>query len=464
MKVEKYQGSDLRSVLMGMISNDVLLSRVATYWEGGGLFDNDFANRIGDWCIMYLAKHKKAPTETGITRMFESWVDQTTPTEEMITATELFLDAVLDEDDEIDTSLLMQTAADYFTKVRITNEMVSVEGDLKAGHIHDAFKRVTEIAEISLKAIDYDKPAVDLSYWNQCLDVADRRSLFRYPDAAGEFFKGAFCRGDLYAFAGPDKTGKSAYLIDAAFRALRARHRVAFFDTGDSNREEVGVRFAQRIARCPHHTKDIMKPVKWEELPGADGEEKGDLELERDPERVEGVDAWAVKRVLDKYSHRLDKFRVACYPNSTLSLSGLRAQLRDWEVNGWVPDVVVIDYVDIMDMAGSDDLNKIDETWKGLRRLTQEKNCLVITATQTNAAAYGKTKGWLGPKHFSGRKTKNAHVVGMIGINVSSEERSTHQSRLNWIVNRYPNSYSGKPGVYLAGCFDVQNPIIISRW
>ena len=84
--------------------------------------------------------------------------------------------------------------------------------------------------------------------------------------------------------------------------------------------------------------------------------------------------------------------------------------------------------------------NKVQEyrtekiRWKALRRLSQEKHCLVMAPTQADAASYDAYT--LTAKNFSEDKRKLGHVTGMLGLNQIEEEKVAGIMRLNWIVLR----------------------------
>jgi hypothetical protein len=122
-----------------------------------------------------------------------------------------------------------------------------------------------------------------------------------------------------------------------------------------------------------------------------------------------------------------------------------------------------VDYADILAPPKGirDKLEQIDETWLQLRRLSQKLRVLLVTATQVSATAYGMD-GLLSQKHFQGRRTKFAHVNGMIGINVSSDEKRLGMGRLNWVVRRGAK-YNDKDFVRFAGSRDLESPIIFSQ-
>jgi len=120
-----------------------------------------------------------------------------------------------------------------------------------------------------------------------------------------------------------------------------------------------------------------------------------------------------------------------------------------------------IDYADILAPPAGvrETLDQIDATWRHLRRLSQELHCLVITATQASALAYSDKGAVLGKKHFSGRKTKLAHVNGMLGMVVTAADRDKGLARLNWVVRRDAR-YSEAAQLLMVGCLDCGCPLI----
>ena len=66
-----------------------------------------------------------------------------------------------------------------------------------------------------------------------------------------------------------------------------------------------------------------------------------------------------------------------------------------------------------------------------------------------------------GKKHFGGRKTKMAHVNGMVGIQVTPAEKEKGICRLNWIVRRGAR-YSEIAPCWAAGNLALACPTMVS--
>ena len=764
----KYDGADVRTILIAMVTNQTVCSRIASRWPQEGLFDSSWANLVGGWCVDHQRKFNTPPADR-ITARFQKWADNSANDESVISAIENFLRALSDQHDHADRNgdapddqYLIDLAARYFNRVRVKAAHKQAQVEIENGRHEEAYQRMINIRKVELGSGAIHRPADDFADWDRAFQEDRRRPLITYPDAVGEFIGDSFVRGELYAFQGPDKTGKSSILRDITYRACRARRRVAFFDTGDGNYEEFLLYLGCRVTEAAEFSHLTAFPVGFDD--------EGKLQThERRISQANPIDAF---RRFRKICRSPDLLRVECHPNSTLSIAGIDSILGEWERDGWRADVVCIaegslvltsrgcvpiedvrltdklwdgiqwvshdgvvykgerdviqyggltatpdhqvwtdhgwrtiescrklglrvaktgdggqslwlgrdyfscgqsscgqlqlqevvcasslyamwqrevdvegqshtwcsqrvsdllaakaisymvvaaigereaevsesqvnllqtlwstwdsiqvqygvgslfvgdrqswfggqvdgirqdrerwalrarqsslvyaqtkyrthtqasdysccaqvpfvvsrnqvcrcytsqdakqrydteydrnslgiyspqvrksrrvwdirnagpfhrftvqgvlahnciDYADILapPEGVTDTLQQIDQTWRGMRRLSQERNCLVVTATQSNSAAYGNDKKLLSRKHFSGRKTKNAEVNGMIGINVSEDERKQQIARWNWVVRRKDRR---KGAVVVAGCFDIGNPVICSRW
>ena len=129
--------------------------------------------------------------------------------------------------------------------------------------------------------------------------------------------------------------------------------------------------------------------------------------------------------------------RVSVHPNSSINLAGVSSVLDRWELqHDFIPDIIIIDYADILapEDPKKQTRDQVNDTWKALRRLSQERHCLVLAPTQANAASYGAETQDMG--NFSEDKRKLAHVTGMLGLNQTPEEKGMGVMRLNWIALR----------------------------
>jgi len=458
VKIRKYDGGDLRRVLCGMVTDQTVLSRIASQWKAGGLFDARYANLVGGWCVNHLEKYGTCPNGE-LKSIFEEWASKPNVDEKTSAHIEKFLIELSDDHDaereKPNSDYLLDVAGRLFNKIQMRAMVREVEDDLDFNRIEDAHGKLSGLMRVELGVGTTVKLSTDYEAWREALNPERRRSLISYPDQLDGFLGKWMVRESLYAFMAPDKTGKTMWLIDAAYRAVRNRCRVGYVDAGDMGQKEAIMRMGQRTLRRSWEAETI----KWPTRVSIDEE----IEIvSEEREFDDALDPGRAFRAFQKLSRKKDMFRLTCHPNSSINVAGIESIVRDWCREGWTPDVLIIDYADILSPPTGirESLDQIDATWKHLRRLSQEFHCLVLTATQSNATAYGGQRT-LGRQHFSGRKTKLAHVNGMIGLNVSPEDKEKGLTRVNWVVRR-EGKYNERYGLPVAGCFAAACPAVRS--
>ena len=347
---------------------------------------------------------------------------------------------------------LIDRANRYFNKVKIRKLQASLEDEMQAGQVETAYNLVLDHTRVELGQGSLVKPAEDYEAWRDAFNPERTRSLFGYPGVLDGFLGSAMVRDSLLAFMAPDKTGKSFVLGDAAVRAVKTRLRCAYFDVGDMTQADILMRLGCRAARKPEKAGTIKLPLSLDAA--------GKVEFESRTFDNDLTPAEAFK-AFKKVCRGKDLFRLSCHPNSSIDVMGIISILRDWAREGWVADVIVIDYADILAPPSGvrDTLDQIDLTWRQMRRMSQELHALVLTATQASALAYGNKVKALGKQHFSGRKTKLAHVNGMIGLNATPEDKRAGILRVNWVVRRR-GRYNETSLMPIAGCLDLAAPFI----
>jgi hypothetical protein len=136
------------------------------------------------------------------------------------------------------------------------------------------------------------------------------------------------------------------------------------------------------------------------------------------------------------------RFKSMFHPNSTLTVDELDSILEIWyEKDNFIPDVIVIDYIDILKhevRAGGNERDAINNSWKGLRKLSQKWDNLIVGATQADADSYDKFL--MGKSNFSEDHRKYAHVTAMFGINQTEDDKERKIMRWNSLVKREGDS------------------------
>jgi len=448
-----------RLLLKALIENDFFCGKVVSKWDGS-LFESEDSNLIAQWCVEYFRRYNSSPKDR-IALLFSQWADRVQASSERRKALIGLLEELSQEKAAVGDEYLLDLAGRYFTSIRIGRECELAQAEIDSGRWQEAYDRLIQLRKVELGDGAVIRPANDYDVWYEVFHEERQEPLVWYPGKLEDWLSRWLVRGTFFSFMGPDKSGKSTWLLDLAYRAVKDRRRVAYFEVGDMGRDGVIERLAVRCTALPLYggrENGEWTEVDWPVRKGDDG--WPEMGVKRIHGRLTSGRAFLA---FQKLCRGRELMRVSCHPNGTISVNGIRGILADWEREFWVPDVVVIDYADILapPEGVKDTLDQIDETWKRLRRMSQELHCLVVTATQSSAAAYRQDGGLLGKRHFSGRKTKLAHVNGMIGINVTPESRERGVSKLNWIVRR-EGYYRESEWVTVAGCWVVGNPAVLA--
>jgi hypothetical protein len=461
MRIQKANGTDERTILIGMIVDTLVCGRIAEKWERK-LFRGKYANIIGSWCVKYNSKYGKAPGKS-IEGLYRAW-ERKTKDKETVKTISKFLSSLSDEyaqlKKDINPQYVLDRAGDYFSQVRIERLKDDLEMDLVSNNTSKSIERLSLFHPMKMGRGENIEIFNEKNAWKEALtEQAD--GIVKYRGVLGEFIGSQLGRDCFVGFMGPEGRGKSFCLMDVAFRAALQRRRVAFFEAGDMSQNQILRRLATRITNRPLTPCTIKYPTAIRKL--KDDKIAVDSEDRSFAQKLDWRDVVRANKRLrrEKIRSQDPYFRLQCHPNSTLHVNHIESSLRDWAREGWVADVVVIDYADILDMSypRMDGREKIDKVWRELRRVSQAFHCLVVTATQTNRQSYDvKT---ITRKHSSEDKRKLAHVTGMLGINQTEDEKKQEIMRFNWIKVR-DAKYLESKCVAMAGCLKVANIAIRS--
>lgn len=463
MKVTEYKsGGRAAQVLAGMATDRAVCGAVAARWDGR-MFGSRWENLVAGWCVAHYEKYRKAPGRA-VESYFDAWAAKKSRDKDAVDLVEAFLQSLSDRfagaKQAPASEYLLDLAARHFDEVRVRNLREELEGDLGDGDLEAAKDRIRKFSGVGVG----QKAGMDLYQDEEPILAAfedDGDNVFKWGQPAlDNFFAGALEREAFIAFQAVEKRGKSFWLQEVAWAASQGGADVAFFETGDQSQRQILRRIAARAAGRPFRPdKRVQVPVSMQ--PGEPP--RVEYETRSFPDKMTGDEARRAVRRAGKRSG-VGRLKLSVHPNTSISVEGISGVLSDWErTEAFVPSVVVVDYADVMAPMSKkdDDRAEINDTWKALRRLSQEAHCLLVVATQAKAEAAEAIT--LTRKHFANDKRKYGHVTGMVGINQTEGEKAAGVFRLNWILGRdldFPESTC----VYTAGCLPLANPCILSTF
>ena len=468
VKREKIDNKVERRLLTAMITSDEFLSQASAVINPT-LIDAAHVRRITEWCVEHWNQYRKAPRKD-IQAIFESWSSEHEDSKEARPIQDL-LDEVEDsyEDrDPLNVPYLLDQLRMFLERKSLEHLQDDVDNALHSGRSEEAKQRVLNYKPIELMASLGINPLTDHDAWERAFSMS-ALPLFEFPGDLGIFLNAALVRDGLVGLQAPEKRGKTWWCIEFAVRALKERRKVAFFQVGDLSEHQVMIRLGMYWAQRPSRQDlcgTIDVPYEIEKPPPRESEEgEGEEQGPSVKTKSRTFDKPLTKQACIKACQKLMRgcgmnpqktyIKVSVHPNSSVNVRGITAILDRWEmVEDFIPDVIVIDYADILApedprMAPRDQVN---ETWKALRRLSQERHCLVIAPTQANASSYDAHTQTM--RNFSEDKRKLAHVTGMIGLNQTEAEKTVGVMRLNWIVLR-ESPFNTKRCLWVGQCLPI---------
>lgn len=473
-------GSIERRILISLILNKSVLGRISSKWDGK-LFRSSVSNRIGGLCVDFYKKHGDSPGRA-IDSLYDSWSegqrDQRQAEEVGRFLQELGGEYQQLAEEYANTEHLLDVAGKHFREVRQERLREEIDSAIQA-HDQDRVDRLIEsYRKVELGIGAGLHPLNDSEEVKSVFTDNHSELIVEYDGALGEFFSFDMSRDQFVVFLGSAKSGKSFWLQDIAWRALLNRKRVAYFEAGDLSKRQVERRFLIRASNWPYFSTNkkepfwpctVKIPVEMEVgLHTQTQKRRGMVTKYREEEYEKQLNyeiAWeACKKVMKKRVRSKEAYlKLSVHSNSSLSIDEIRSALDGWAMDGWVSDVVIVDYPDIMarPKAAKDERDGINMTWQQLRRLSQEYHNLVVAATQADADSY--TQETLGKRNFSGDRRKHDHVSAMYGINRTDDEAAEGMCRLN-VINRREGEAVTKRCVYVAQCLPLGKPAVLSSF
>jgi replicative DNA helicase len=387
-------------------------------------FEVDYARTVAGWVKSYYAKYKRAPG-VHIQDLFNyKKRDMKVDMADLISSflSGLSEQYVLDSEKEESLNLdyLVDQAQQYFTKQALLFLSDSMRGLVMEGKIKEA---ETELAtykgvyrEVSRWVNPFSEEFVEKMF-------ADKdKGVFSFPGKLGEL-TGPWQRGWLVAFMAPRKRGKSWFLMETALQAVLSGLNVVFIslemiDTG------MGNRILKWVTSLADEADSYLYPV-FDCIKNQDGsckrkERTNSIVLLEDGKKPRYEDApkkylvcsvcrgtrdfipgqwWtSIKREALSFMKTMKnlggfetmysagkRFRLMTYPPYSANMSVIDSDLRKLqEFDGFVPDLVVIDYADILRPESGDELTResTGQTWIMLKSLAADRTCIVVTGTQ----------------------------------------------------------------------------------
>ena len=455
--VKMASGADERTALSALCLDTQVLAQVApTLTEG--CFPSKWSNVVASWATRHYAKYKEAPGPTGITAIYADWATTAdTTTAEIVGRWLASLDG-----NTVNTDYAIDLIRKLVLRTRLGKLATQLQGAIENGKLEEASALAESYKKPQVaEELEATYPLVDDAALDAAFNYTAAEPLIHYKGALGQFFGPMLARDSFIGIQGAAKRGKSTWLIDMVWKAVVQGRRVVHFNIGDLSEGQLLVRLMPKACKMPKGPGTFRVPVS---LAFKDKEPLVEYTVRSYADgftREQGKQA-----IKNRAGEDGKRFRLVSRPAGSMTVADIGNLCRKWADSGWVPDVISVDYIDILgpNTAIREVRDQINDKWLKLRALSTEFHCLVLGATQADTDGY--TAWLLEQKNFNGDRRINDHVSGIIGINQTPLEKRAGVTRLNWPTLREQEFMDQNPGtiVAAAGCMSLGSPSIISAW
>ena len=511
-----------RRIITGLITSTSFINQIENVWDAQ-LLESSTARMLAGWVFEYYRKYQKCPGKE-IENIFYQKLRDNKISKEIGEEIETEILPSLSkeyEENGINLNYLLDSTHQYLQEKHLEQHSQTIQTLVEQGELTEAEKTASEYKALARES----GQDLDLSSETALLRVEKAFTqasspVVKYPRQLGQFWNDQLVKGKLVALMAPEKRGKTWWLMDMAMRAARQKKKVAFFQAGDMTEDEQIMRMCIHITKKSNLEKysgKMFQPVRdcvlnqlgtcTKEVRECDFgvfEGRTIKELRKDVTLEELKEAWKdnpdylpcssckaynyqhigavwleevntgnaltmeqAKEAVDKFFiQNKRRFKLSSHANDTLSIKEINALLDVWErQEDFIPAIIVIDYADLLvpDNSGIEFRHQQNKIWKGLRNLSQVRDCLVVTATQADAASYEQNR--LKLKNFSEDKRKYAHCTAMYGLNQDPKDREKGLKimRINEIIKR-EGSFSNANEVTVIQNLERGRPYLGSFW
>ena len=430
---EVIQNLTERDFVSSLIMSDKCCNLLLPYVKLN-FFEVDYSRTIVSWVIDYYGKFKHAP-KNDIQSVYVARCDEI----ENESLKELILDYIKTLSESTininNEDYLVDRGRDFIDYKALQiytedlNACLETRNMDKARKVQQDYKK---ISTVELNECDLLSPS-DKKIIENALDTTEEE-LFTLPEALSGVF-GKIHRNDFISLLAAPKKGKSWLLQKLGIEALKQRLNVVLVSM-EMTREEVVQRLWKALFAAESGLiKDgVYETSKFVE----DSCEQGKYRVELCDVKVKNKakSVATLQKRLRTNNNYTGNLKVIAYPAFGASVEQITNRVEELAEDGFVTDVLIIDYADITKPIGGgpEVRNQLDLMWKHLRGFAMKFHCAVITASQTNRTALNNSV--VDASTISEDFRKLAHVTSFVSMEQTPTMHKNHILRLRNIAMR----------------------------
>ncbi|RLJ03803.1 MAG: hypothetical protein DRP08_02970 [Candidatus Aenigmatarchaeota archaeon] len=456
-----------RSIAIGAITSTQFLKELIPIYKDSRSVTQLYIGTLIDLCIEYFEHYDEAPYKH-IQDIFIAHRDNGIPPDQ-VEQMEYFLGSIseeYEEDQSFNVEYVLNRAEEHFRINELTKVRDKLSQCISGGRVDDGEAAIAKFERITRTKTEGIDPLRDSSAIIEAFDPENNETMFGFPGDFGKMI-GKFCRGELAMIVAPMGRGKSWFLQEVGLRALFSGYNVLFVSLEMSKNQMIR-RIQHSITGLPseRHSGKILVPVfdcqrsqigqcvkSGNTEPLLSEGQKPDFDKapedytpcdkcrvskakraykfetwfkEIEKEAITSTDALAKSASIVRSVLRGGSLRMINPPPNSMSVSSLKTVLINNEhYDGWIPDVIITDYADKFapeDTSINEYRHRIYQTILAHKALANERDCLVVTASQSNTGRSDKKH--VGEGDFAEDIRKKAEIDIGWSLSQTPEEKS----------------------------------------
>lgn len=451
MKREKLNTLSERDIIYQLIVSDKFCREIIPVLNPK-LLEIVYVRTIAIWIKDYFQKFKESPKKN-IIKLYRAHVEELKD-EDLQNNILTFIEKLDRDYDKIKVSnedFAIQNAIKYLRVRSLKNFSEDIDAYINSGEIERAERCVTKFRKVEIASGEGVSILDDFDIVTEAF-TEEQDKLFAMPGDFGKLM-GDVHREDFIAFLAPMKAGKTFSLIDVGIEGLKNNLKVVMFSLEMSRANMIKRVWKALSGQC---TEDMEIEIPYFEKDG----EKWRIEKKTVEKKASSVLEVQKKQKSLKRLFRGGSFRIYAEPAYSLTVEGLENRLDDLAYEGFYPDIIIIDYADIMAPSDNSEYRQqIDGIWKRLRALAQKRKAVVFTASQTNRGAISRE---VESEDVAEDIRKLAHVTSMVSISKTKYCKQNSLAIYSQLAVREGQPETRK--VIATQCLALGRPVIESHW
>jgi replicative DNA helicase len=385
------------------------------------LFESAVYRNVADAAIAYFRKYKK-PAAEHLPDLLEEHLSGKKASAKLYGD---LLNDLYSIKDDINRKYVLDQLQSFVRQQSIRRSIILAADELQQGRLDSAERIITEGVKKRITVFDkgltvgqaiestslYD-PSQEMV--NTGIPPLDRDGICPSP-------------GELYTVLASPNRGKTWWLQSIGKFAALQRKKVLHI-TLEMSEEKIARRYVQSFFAMTRRPEQFKVP---EIQVDKSGRFTG-LRFKNQRKRPSLLDPKARRRLTTRaktFGQKFQRILVKQFPTSALSTDGLYGYLEMLELEeGFSPDVVIVDYADLMKIDVANMRIDTGRVYKDLRGLAVDHNLAVVTASQSNRQ--GEDAKILTMKNFAEDYSKAAISDNIVSYNQTKEEKELGLARL----------------------------------